>query len=222
VIGDVHGCVKTLRSLIEDHIRPEAGDNIYFLGDYINKGIDSRGVLDYILHLRANGLSLKCLRGNHEQYLLDALLYTWEEISFLSHGGEATLRSFSVDNVRDIPSKYLDFIRGLPYFFETEKYLIVHAGLNFDLADPFKDDYSMLNIRDMEPQPAAIGGKVIVHGHVPTPLTRIQSMAADRQTPEICLDGGCVYNHREGILVGMDLEDRQLYYAQNQDGFAAN
>jgi serine/threonine protein phosphatase 1 len=220
-IGDVHGCVRTLTSLIEDHIRPKRGETLYFLGDYINKGPDSRGVLDYIFHLRSTGLIVKCLRGNHEQYLLDALVYKWEEISFLSRGGEATLRSFNVEDVRDIPSGYLDFIRGLPYYFETKEYLIIHAGLNFDLTDPFKDDYSMLNIKDMDPRPEAIGGRTILHGHVPTPLASIISMASDPHTPEICLDGGCVYIQREGssYLVGMDLGDRRLYYVENRDGF---
>ena len=109
-IGDIHGCINTLRSLIEEQIKPEPGDIVYFLGDYINKGPDSKGVLDYLLSLKTSNLSIKCLRGNHEQYLLDALQYPWEEVGFRSRGGQETLRSFGSRQVQDIPEQHIDFI----------------------------------------------------------------------------------------------------------------
>ena len=80
----------------------------------------------------------------------------------------------------------------------------------------------MLNIKNMVAQPSKIGGKVVLHGHVPTPLEQIEAMVSQINTPEICIDGGCVYNHHPGLshLVGMDLDSRKLYTVQNKDGFA--
>ncbi len=72
VIPDIHGCVKTLRSLIEDMIKPSKHDWLYFLGDYIDRGPDSKGVIDYLMYLQQEDYNIRTLMGNHEDYLLKA------------------------------------------------------------------------------------------------------------------------------------------------------
>ena len=68
-------------------------------------------------------------------------MYSWEEIAFLSRGGLETLDSFYAKTIHDIPAVYLEFIQALPFYVELEDYLLIHAGLNFDLTDPYKDDF---------------------------------------------------------------------------------
>ena len=224
-ISDIHGCVKTFRKLVLEVIHLSKEDTLYLLGDYINKGPDSKGVIDFIFELRKAGYKLKCLRGNHEQYLIDGLKYSWEEFAFLNRGGRETLQSFGVNNIHQIPEKYLSFISSLPFFFETEKYLLIHAGLNFDLEDPYKDEYSMLNIRDMEIDLKKTGNKKIIHGHVPNSYLDIENACLpDRQAltfseNHISIDAGCVYPHFYAMnhLVALDLQSGKLYIQKNID-----
>ena len=70
VIPDIHGCSKTLKALIGEQIRPTRNDWFYFLGDYIDRGPDARGVIDFIIQLEADGFNVRRLRGNHEDFLL--------------------------------------------------------------------------------------------------------------------------------------------------------
>ena len=72
-IGDIHGCSKTFKKLLLDKIKINKSDTIYCVGDYIDRGEDSKGVIDFILDLRAEGYTIHTLRGNHEQMLLDSI-----------------------------------------------------------------------------------------------------------------------------------------------------
>ena len=76
VIPDLHGCSQTLQALITEQIRPSRSDVLYFLGDYIDRGPDSKGVIDYIITLQENEYEVKVLKGNHEDYFLN--LCCWE------------------------------------------------------------------------------------------------------------------------------------------------
>ncbi len=222
-ISDIHGCVKTFKKLVLKVLGLSKEDTLYLLGDYVNKGPDSKGVIDFIFNLRESGYNLKCLRGNHDQYLIDGLKYSWEEIEFLNRGGRETLKSFGVENIHQIPEKYLNFIKSLPLYFETEKYLLIHAGLNFDLDDPFKDDFSMLNIRSMEVDLTKTGNKKIIHGHVPNSYLDIENACLpDRQAltfhdNHISIDGGCVYTHipNTNHLVALEMQSGKLYIQKN-------
>ena len=224
-ISDIHGCAKTFRKLVLEVIELSMADTLYLLGDYVNKGPDSKGVLDFIFELQNSGYNLKCLRGNHEQDLIDGLKYSWVEIEFLNRGGRETLLSFGVDNVHQIPEKYLKFIISLPFFFETENYLLIHAGLNFDLDDPYKDDFSMLNIRDMDVDLNKTGNKKIIHGHVPNSYLDIENACLpDRQAltfhdNHLSIDGGCVYTHilNANHLIAIEIQSGKLYIQKNID-----
>lgn len=217
-ISDIHGCVNTFKKLVLDEIKLSKTDTLYLLGDYINKGPDSKGVIDFIFELKSGGFDLHCLRGNHEQYLIDGLMYSWEEIAFLNRGGLETLESFDAKTIQHIPEKYLNFIQALPYYIELENYLLIHAGLNFDLADPFKDDFSMLNIRKMEVDLAKIGEKKIIHGHVPTAYPDIEN-SLNFKSNHISIDAGCVYQHIHALnhLVALEIQSMKLYIQLNID-----
>ena len=99
VIGDIHGCCKTFRKLILDKINIKKTDKIYCLGDYIDRGPDSKGVIDFIINMRKKGYMIHTLRGNHEQLLLDS---ENDEKSFehwTKNGGDKALSSFKIDSI---------------------------------------------------------------------------------------------------------------------------
>lgn len=211
-VADIHGCVKTFKKLVIEGISLQKDDTLFLLGDYVNKGPDSKGVIDFIFELRDQGFGVKCLRGNHEQYLLDGLHHFHDIPAFLLRGGDATLASFGVKSIEAIPVIYLSFIESLPFYFELEKYLLIHAGLNFNLPDPYTDHFSMLNIREMAVDFEKTGGRRIIHGHVPTPHPEI-ARAISMKNDHFSIDAGCVYDQYPGLshLVALEIETEKLY-----------
>ena len=209
VFPDIHGCIQTLQFTFEKIIRPDKSDHVYFTGDFINKGPDSKGVLDYVFSLIEQGYQVHAVRGNHEQLLLNALEDESKVNDFLVKGGLDTLESFSSASVTEIPEHYIRFMDELPYFIELEDYFIVHAGFNFAAPDPFKDLDSMLYIRDFSIDPATVNYKRIIHGHYALPLEEILYNLIERKSYALNIDNGCVYTHREGMgnLFVLNLDD---------------
>ena len=72
-IGDIHGCLKTLKALVENEIQLGKDDELFFVGDFIDRGPDSKGVLDYIGSLIRDGYKIQSVMGNHEEMLLESL-----------------------------------------------------------------------------------------------------------------------------------------------------
>ncbi len=216
-ISDIHGCVATFRRLVTEVVALTKNDSLYLLGDYINKGPNARGVLDFIFELQSMGFKVFSLRGNHEQYLIDALKFPDKEGTFLLAGGNKTLESFGVPSVFEIPKEYLDFIQGLPFYIKLEKYILVHAGFNFELDNPFSDQHAMLNIREMEVDMSKTRHRYIIHGHVPAPLADMKKALKTHES-HISIDGGCVYHHiaEMGHLVALDLGSGELFVSENR------
>ena len=220
VIPDIHGCIKTLSALFDNHIKPTAEDHIFFLGDYIDRGSESKLVIDFIMDLQKNFPNVITLRGNHEDYLLKAAWHDLERKPFLGlktksqmqkewekQGGATTLKSFGVKWPSDIPKMYIDWLSDLPYYHELEKYLLVHAGFNFKIDDPFDDTQAMMWARDYEIIPEKIHHKTIVHGHVPVKLEFIDRIIKSEDQPFIDLDNGIYMPNRDGYgnLVALEL-----------------
>ncbi|MDB5197854.1 MAG: hypothetical protein JWP88_2225 [Flaviaesturariibacter sp.] len=207
-IGDIHGCNRTFGALLQKMaLKPD--DTLYCLGDYIDRGPDSKGVIDTILGLRQQGITVRTLRGNHEQMLLDAAADWLLSGQWLSNGGRETLKSFGIKRISDLPPAYLDFMKQTEYFILTPGYVLVHAGLNFEEADPFTDQHAMLWTRDTFMNEQKLGGRTLVHGHTPTPLLTITKQLNSNR---INLDGGCVYAMHEGYgnLLALNLDTREL------------
>lgn len=217
-ISDIHGCIRTFEKLIFDILCIDNRDLIYLLGDYINKGPGSREVLDRIFQLQVSGISIICLRGNHEQYLINALTDPEQEMDFLSKGGIETLQSFGVDHVHEIPEVYLDFLCNLPLYYELDDYFLVHAGLDFGCENLFENEDAMLNIREMKVDSDRIGGKKILHGHVPSTIIQIME-SLDFSNQHLSIDGGCVYSHIQslGNLTALELDNLKLYFQPKID-----
>jgi serine/threonine protein phosphatase 1 len=232
VIPDIHGNNETLRALIEEKIKPSRNDTIYFLGDYIDRGPDSKGVIDYIIEFQKDDYKIRTLRGNHEDYLLrtydnesarkNILGITYQnklKNEWFKYGGKETLKSFGVSDVHEIPAIYIDWMRGLEYFIPLDHFILVHAGLNFNIDDPFADKESMLWIKGFKPEPAKIGNRKIIHGHVPVSLDFIKMLKTSNKHNYIDLDNGIYMPHKTGFgnLVALDLTTMELMVQPNID-----
>jgi serine/threonine protein phosphatase 1 len=138
VVGDIHGCLAELRYLIEQ-LPLECGDRLIFLGDYIDRGPDSMGVVSYLVEFpKQANIEAVFLRGNHEDMFLDYLGLSGNHgDAFLSNGGLATLASYGIPAPRfggieiaeQLPQAHLNFYQNLGTFYVVEPYLCVHAGI---------------------------------------------------------------------------------------------
>lgn len=220
VIPDIHGCVLTLKTLIENQIEPGKKDKLIFLGDYIDRGPDSKGVIDYIMGMEEQGYDITTLMGNHEDYCITAWEDDQDSKSFLGirpktktqkeweiYGGTQALESFEVEHARDIPQRYIDWMKKLDYYVEVGDFIVVHAGFNFALDDPFEDRFSMIWIREFTVDPKKIHNKTIIHGHVPVNLEYIDMAVKAKDSRVIDLDNGIYFSRMPGYgnLVALEL-----------------
>lgn len=216
-ISDIHGCNATFEALLQQ-LELTKKDQLFLLGDFIDRGPSSKQVFDTIFSLIKEGYQVQCLRGNHEEMFLWALNSNGYDLeTFLRNGGEITLASFGVQHPRDIPARYTDFISQLPYWIESEEYIFVHAGLNFTPRNnPFDDQEKMLWSRNWYPMIDYqwLGERVIVHGHTPTPSVRIrQQHTILGELQVLNIDAGCVFSlPGYGNLCAADLSNRELYF----------
>jgi len=203
-IGDIHGCSKTFRKLVLDTIQFQKEDELYCLGDYVDRGPDSKGVIDFILELRERGFNVHALRGNHDQMMMDSGVDVSRFIDWTKNGGLTTLDSFDIRNYSQMESKYKTFFYNTSFYFESGKYILVHAGLNFNVDDPFADTESMMWIRKFKVDENILGDRIIVHGHTPMTWGTIQHQ---RGQNVIDIDGGCVYPQHQGMghLIALQL-----------------
>jgi len=186
-IGDIHGRKDLLEALI-DRIRAHAGDadhELIFLGDYIDRGPESAGVVEYLIQSDAlQGVDYTFLKGNHEATLLDFLDNPAVGPSWSTYGGLETLLSYGVKDVglsRDetawaetatrfrekLPASHLDFYRRLESFALRGEYFFVHAGIDPDKPIQAQTDADLLWIRDAFLSSPRQHDYMIVHGHTP-------------------------------------------------------
>jgi len=218
-ISDIHGCLASFKSLLAT-INYSKSDILYLLGDYIDRGPESKGVIDYIWELQATGHEVYCLRGNHEQMLLDSIAKPID----LYKGYPEVLANFGVTDNQDIPKKYIKWMKDLTYYIELEDYLLVHAGFNFEKEDPLSDSDSMIWIRYWYDtiNPTWLGGKIIVHGHTPTKQLVIKhSLKELAEIPAINIDAGCVFQgFGLGHLCALNLDTKTLIFQARIDVIA--
>jgi len=138
-IGDIHGCNTALRELLRQ-VQPVRDDRIIFLGDYIDRGPESRQVIDSLLALKGTS-SPVFLRGNHEVMILDSREDILKSNNWQSYGGLETAFSYGSKLGNDwegaIPDSHWEFFEQTSRYFETERHIFVHACLDpeLDLAD---------------------------------------------------------------------------------------
>lgn len=220
-ISDIHGCAQTFKQLVQQ-INLTKNDELFLLGDYIDRGPDSKGVIDFIWELEEQGFTVHCLSGNHERMFLDAYNGTWLNRSYWrKHGGKETLLSFGVASEDEIPVSYIQFFLGLKSHILTPGYILVHAGLDLTREDVLTNEVAMLWSRNWYDADLKykLKDRIVLHGHTPTNDDEIVDHAKTLVNyPVLDIDAGCVYT-RKGLnhLCAFNLDTQEVFFVSNCD-----
>jgi len=223
-IGDIHGRADLLRALHTSILADAAGATgivpvVVYLGDYVDRGLDSRAVIDILLDEPLPGFEVVCLLGNHEAMMLDFLESGEGALMWLYNGGNATVFSYGIPvpaGMRSevdvqaiagqlqeaVPERHLTFLRQLRTSHVEGDYVFVHAGLRPGRTLEEQDPADMIWIRDAFLGSDADFGKVVVHGHS-------ISGQVDEQANRTGIDTGA---YASGRLTCLVLEDGQRRY----------
>lgn len=193
--GDIHGCLKQLEELVR-LCEADAGESemkFVLLGDYIDRGPNSRGVVEHLIQLQ-NYMPdhVVCLKGNHEDMLLAAVEDEGHEEHWLRNGGTQTLYSYQVPSVIDLPRRHLDWFRSLPTFYDDGMRFFVHAGVHPARPLDQQHERDLLWIREPFLSSTKDFGRLVVHGHTP-----LHGAEPDIRANRINLDSGAAYG---GVL----------------------
>jgi serine/threonine protein phosphatase 1 len=189
-IGDIHGSLRALCNLIAECERDADGRPMMFvfIGDYIDRGPDSRGVVDYIMNLQARlAANAICLMGNHEALALSAV-YDLNIENWILNGGDMTLRSYDASSARELPAAHVAWLRSLRLAFDDGLRLFVHAGINPARPLDQQDRHDLLWIREPFLSVQHDYGRLIVHGHTPT-----RTGMPDLRRNRLNIDTGAAY-----------------------------
>lgn len=204
-LGDVHGCAKTLESLI-DRVMPMHDDVMVFLGDYVDRGDKVFETIEFCVKLKEMFPETVFLMGNHEEMFIRCLkgkarLDEWR--MFRYNGGNVTIRSY-LENLglhdksdilwEDLPKSHQDFYDNLKIYHEIDNFVFVHAGVRPLVALGDQLTHDMIWIRDefLYYDNDVMPGKVIIHGH--TQMTRVEiDHYNDTSGDKYNLDSACVF-----------------------------
>jgi len=207
-IGDIHGCLDELKRMInklENLKKPlTKKDEIVFVGDYIDRGPDSKGVIDYLIKL-SKKYKIMFIKGNHEQMMEDAIVnYIFERL-WISNGGIQTIQSYGIDcfefNIDSFPKDHIEFINNTKLYYETEDYIFVHAGINQELPFEKQKDY-MLWVREEFISNDTKWKRKVIFGHT----VHKEPLVMDNK---IGIDTGCFYY---GKLTCVELPKEKFHY----------
>ena len=226
-VGDIHGRLDLLQQLwkmIEaDAANTSAKKLVVFIGDYVDRGPDSKGVLEFLRNLRLEGGTVLCLRGNHDQAVLDFIADANFYRSWKNFGAPETLLSYGVrpplfDNdgelerarsefVEKCPADHVKFLESLPYSYTVGSYFFSHAGARPGIPLEEQDPQDLLWIRDDFLDQRNAFDKIVVHGHTPEDSPR-------RRPQRIGIDTGA---YATGCLTAVVLEKTEHKFLSARD-----
>lgn len=210
-IGDIHGCAAKLELLLQRLPFDRAHDRLVFLGDYLDRGPNAKGVLDQLCQLQGDGVQVIPLMGNHEYLLLE--YHRSGDQTLLPYlrrlGLESTLESYggaslsSLASLAFMPKEHRDFLASLLPYWQNEEYIFVHAGLLHDQPLAEQDISDLCEVREPFLSQERDYGKRVIFGHTPfaTPLL----------TPfRTGIDTGAVYGN---LLTAVELPGMHFHHA---------
>jgi serine/threonine protein phosphatase 1 len=211
VIGDIHGCLSELSYLIES-LPLQHADRIIFLGDYIDRGPESKGVVTYLMSMaKTSDYNLVFLKGNHEDMLLAYLGFIgrYGEM-FLLNGGQATLGSYGITSpapsqdsaMARIPADHLEFFLGLTNYSVEGSFLCVHAGIHPAKPLAAQSQLDLFWIRNEFISSSHQLPYTVVFGHTP------QRQVFYDLPAKIGIDTGVVYG---GKLTCIELDEKMQF-----------
>jgi len=213
-IGDIHGCSIALGALL-DAVCPNPEDTVVALGDFIDRGPDSRNVLDRLIDL-ADHCQLIPLLGNHEEMLLACLSDPAALRSWLTCGGAETVLSYGWAPggprrrlAELIPGRHQTFLPACRAFHETETHLFVHAGYVPDLPMESQPGEALRwQVTDARTARPHCSGKTVVVGHTPPRSGEVLDLGF-----LVCIDTNC---NRGGWLTALEVSTGQIWQANNR------
>jgi serine/threonine protein phosphatase 1 len=207
-IGDVHGCSRALAAVIEA-IDPGPEDVLVFLGDYIDRGPDTRGVVELVIGLRRR-CRLVPLLGNHEDLLLGVLADRHPLPWLLGIGGNETLDSYGVGRALHlIPEDHLEFFESCLDYYETPTHIFLHANYDPDLPLD-QQPWPRLrweSLRSVIPGPHR-SGKTVILGHTSQKDGRVLDLGHLK-----CIDTFC---YGGGWLTAIDVDTSRIWQADQE------
>ncbi len=211
-IGDIHGCLTALNTLL-DFAAPAPDDLLVTLGDYVDRGPDSRGVIELLIDLHTKG-RLVALRGNHEEMMGESRTDEVIRMMWFSCGGRETLASYGASasdatNFNLVPPAHWHFLeKTCVDWFETERHFFVHANAKADL--PLDAQPREMLLWEALYRPCVhTSGKVMICGHTRQLNGRPRNFGST-----ICIDTGA--HNREGWLTCLNVESGQFWQADQQ------
>lgn len=207
-IGDIHGCDRALRGLLAA-ISPRPSDTIVCLGDCIDRGPNSRGVVDLLLQLSRHCRLISVL-GNHEEMMLEVLDRELDHNAWLKHGGVSTLESYDFSGELDfLPPEHRQFFASMVPYYQQDGFLFTHGSYDPDV--PWEQqtatDLRWRSLRDHVPQPHFSGVTAVV-GHTAHPEARCLDVGH-----LICIDTNC---YGGGLLTALDVKRRAVWQVDQQ------
>lgn len=211
-IGDIHGCLHTLKELLKSVDYSSQTDTLVFVGDYIDRGANSCETVAFLrkLQQQVGKDRCVCLRGNHEQMAVDAFISGDNSLWFYN-GGYSTVCSYDRNGV-DIESD-IDWFKTLPLVYDTPEIIFCHAGLSKPL---LKDNtaHDLLWGRDwIRHNDHRLREKQVIFGHTPSKTGAAYTVA----TGDICIDSACVYGRKLCALVINEDGNSKLFYADKSE-----
>jgi serine/threonine protein phosphatase 1 len=169
-IGDIHGALHKLSALVERCEQHAAGRpyRFVFVGDYIDRGPQSRGVIASLIALQQKKPGeVVTLMGNHEEMVLDIFDGLLPPDDWLPQGGAETLQSYGITDARHLPREHIDWLRGLRVSHDDGRRFFAHAGVNPERPLDAQETRDLLWIREPFLSDMRDYGRLIVHGHTP-------------------------------------------------------
>lgn len=210
VFGDIHGCLKQFEALVAS-IAPGSNDRLILLGDLVDRGPDSAGVLSNVIRL-ARTAPLTVILGNHEEMMLAARVSHDKYADWLKNGGDATLRSYAGvrATLRDVLPEHWQFLETrLADYVETETHIFVHANAYPDMPMAEQPSY-MLRWERCDNISAHQSGKVIVCGHTPQDSGKPMNLGY-----AICIDTAACNG---GLLTCLEADSGKIWQADAHGG----
>ena len=207
-IGDIHGCLAALNALL-DEVQPDAQDLVVTLGDYVDRGPDSRGVIDRLIELGKQTRHVGLL-GNHEEMMLDVVRNEQPHQAWLRYGGVETLDSYGFcGDLNFLPPNHSIFFDSLEDYFEHDQFFFTHAAYTPDapLEDQNVEMLRWYHLHEGMPEPHQ-NGKTAVVGHTANRDGEIVDAGH-----LICIDTFCFGG---GWLTAIDLVSRQLWQTSKE------
>ena len=161
--GDIHGCLEKLKLLVE-LINPEQDDIFIFLGDYINRGSNSFGVIEYLISFSNKYKNSTFLLGNHEKMFLDYMENNFSG-KFIINGGMKVVKEYSASGKFIIPETHINFLKNLKSYHIFDDFAFVHAGFKPGIEFHDNESNDFLWIRDDFIKSDYIWNKKIIFGH---------------------------------------------------------